>query len=108
MMRYHWGLGVGHLHTHQTSAMSHGHIPRAGSQDVQINEPNDNLGENENDDNAQQGETSDIGGSESESDDPELTLEDRDFEGWDDVESEDSASGDEFEDSADEEDFTGM
>lgn len=42
-----------------------------------------------------------------ESDDPELGLEDRDLEGWDDVES-DGSDGKDGDEEIEEEDFTGM
>src|SRR5215471_5906960 len=119
-MRYHWGLGVGHLHAHQVAAKSGAHNLHKSSQDIQTElEPSDyeaeeSLGQNENNCSAQQHSegNGNIGNSESDSesdlDDPELTLEERDFDGWDDLDSEDSTGevGDDSdsEDSIDEED----
>jgi hypothetical protein len=73
-MRYHWGLGVGHLHAHQPSC-----VPR---EPRGIAAPDDPIPEQlpeggytritdvEND-------------ADHESNDPELALEDRELEGWD-------------------------
>ena len=43
-----------------------------------------------------------------ESDNPELCLQDRDLEGWDDIEMDDVEDGDGDEDIGELEDFTGM
>lgn len=97
LMRYHWGLGVGHIHAHEHAAASVC-IPEV---DIQLpkceaeNRP-DNVSTQtqENNDNY-------------DSDDPELGLEDRDLEGWEDVEADDS-EGEGEDENVEEEDFAGM
>ena len=104
-MRYHWGLGVGHFHAHQ-SAFTSGCVSDLAedAQDIQVPdmEPQEALEEtlvHAND------RGSNVG---YESDNPELCLEDRDLEGWDDIEMDDVEDGDEDEDIGEPEDFTGM
>ncbi len=93
-MRYHWGLGVGHIHAHQHTVPLTA-IQRTDSPDVQLehdSEPDATLDVNEI--NIQidlQDGNSDI----YHSDNPELGLEDRELEGWEDVESDGSEGGDE-------------
>lgn len=79
-MRYHWGLGVGHYHAHHCAAR-----PADNSEDALENlQPQD-------DDTAEQGSVDGGDGSDgSDSDNEELGLDDRQQEGWEDVESEDS------------------
>lgn len=83
-MRYHWGLGVGHFHAHQNASSC---IPQRSKIDV----PDDSdLGQpsgGETTTSFQDNNTHD------EQDDPELDLEDRELEGWDDVESDDDDDG---------------
>jgi hypothetical protein len=105
LMRYHWGLGVGHFHAHQSASTS-GCVSDLAedAQDIQVPdmEPQEALGEtlaHAND------RGSDMG---YESDNPELSLEDRDLEGWDDIEMDDVADVDGDEDIGELEDFTGM
>ena len=104
-MCYHWGLGVGHFHAHQSASTSRCVSDLAeGAQDIQVPdmEPQEALGEtlaHAND------RGSDMG---YESDNPELSLEDRDLEGWDDIEMDDVADVDGDEDIGELEDFTGM
>lgn len=107
-MRYHWGLGVGHFHAHG-QAVSSAHIPRETAQVVsptehddersaQLVEPVRNRGLNHD-------------SSDSDSNDAELMLGDRQHEGWEDVNSGDEPSEDEliFEGGEDDfEDFTGL
>jgi hypothetical protein len=92
LMRYHWGLGVGHIHAHQHTVPLAA-IPRTDSPDVQLeHEPDATLDVNEI--NIQidlQDGNSDV----YHSDNPELGLEDRELEGWEDVESDGSEGGDE-------------
>jgi len=98
-MRYHWGLGVGHLHAHQPTATTR-HAPEDDTQspEYETEEPLDKTNVNTQ----TQDENSDIYNS----DDPELDLEDRDLEGWEDVELEDLDC--EIQDEDMEGDFTGM
>src|SRR5882762_1063693 len=90
LMRYHWGLGVGHLHAHQPAG-----IPRIPEQpdavDARLHECDIEEGFDANNvDVPIQDADSDTG----DFDDPELSLEDRNFEGWEDVESEGSVDMD--------------
>lgn len=94
---------MGHLHTCKLSA-TRPCIPEECLPDVQIYSPNYELGGVRNGNafvaRTQNAVSGDL-------DSSELALGDRDFEGWDDVESEDSESGG-YEDFAEDEDFTGM
>jgi hypothetical protein len=91
-MRYHWGLGVGHIHAHQsTLSASRSPDKSKDSQDDRSTdfEPDEPPGENANAaDTAHDGETD----APCESDNGELCLDDHDVGGWDDVET-DSADG---------------
>jgi len=92
-MRYHWGLGVGHLHAHQHSAIS-GRIPQEDNQEMELpeREAEERLDQNIADalpEIQAEHESSDV----EHSDNPELGLEDRHLEGWEDDESEDSERG---------------
>jgi hypothetical protein len=106
IMRYHWGLGVGHVHAHRPAATT-SHIP----EEVQgihspEHEPEETAGggNSDNDLNAQLlDENSDVYNS----DDPELGLEDCDPDGWEDVESDNEEGGDGGED-MEEEEFSGL
>jgi hypothetical protein len=101
-MRYHWGLGVGHLHAHQPAGASFRTPEEADAQDIIPRECETEEGPGENDaDTHIQDSNSDVYGS----DDPELGLEDRNLEGWEDFESEGSEGGDM---DMEEELFTGM
>jgi hypothetical protein len=104
LMRYHWGLGVGHLHAHQHAATS---IPGEDSH-IRTQSPDCEPDVDENDVGAQ---TQDRDG-DNDADDPELSLTERDLEGWEDVASDDSDNELQVEshedDFTDEEDFTGM
>jgi hypothetical protein len=104
MMRYHWGLGVGHYHAHQPTSISHHNITSRSNLEPDSEGTSysnvDPLG-NSNDD------------LEYISDDPELGLEDRHLpdEGWQDMDSDSDADGgghsdSDFED-IEEEDYTG-
>ena len=106
-MRYHWGLGVGHFHAHQPASTS-GHVSdlAGDAQDFQV--PDMELQEALRESLEQPNDRgSDMG---YDSDNPELRLEDRDLEGWDDIEMDDVEDGDEDEDEdiGEPEDFTGM
>jgi hypothetical protein len=103
-MRYHWGLGVGHLHAHQPT-FNASRIPDKprDTQDDQFAdfEPDEPSGENAHAPDTDSDKCY-------ESDNPELDLDDRDLEGWEDVET-DSANDDSERDSNDtDEDFVGM
>jgi hypothetical protein len=81
-MRFHVGLGVGHVHQHaDTSRHIH---EESGAQDGQSLERENELIMEERDINLQVQD----GNSDAYDSDPELDLEDREFEGWNDVESE--------------------
>jgi len=97
-MCYYWGLAIGHLHTHQTSSSEPSEIEDGQYADLV---PGENHVHTPDLDDA-----SDT----CESDDSELGLNERDLEGWQDVESNTSGSGnDEESDLEDsEEDFMGM
>ena len=86
LMRYHWGLGVGHFHAHQPTGRPSHNYEESDTQYVHSPECENEVRMDENDVNTCiQDENSDV----CDSDDPELDLEDREHEGWDDVESED-------------------
>lgn len=78
IMRYHWGLGVGHVYTHArssgTSDRSQAHYFE--SQDIEATED----------------ETGNIHPTENDPDNPEFGLENREDDGWDTDEAEDGDS----------------
>jgi len=80
-MRFHVGLGVGHVHQHaDTSRHTH---EESGAQDGQsLEQENEPIMEESNISLQVQDGNSDACDS-----DPDLDLEDREFEGWNDVES---------------------
>ena len=102
MMRYHWGLGVGHYHAHQPTSISHHNITSRSNLEPDSEGTSysnvDPLGDSNDD-------------LEYISDDPELGLEDRHLpdEGWQDMDTDvddGGYSGSDFED-IEEEDYTG-
>ena len=115
MMRYHWGLGVGHYHAQQPTSSLHHDIT---SQPI-INESGDT--QDNRSSNMEPEGTSDsnvdtigaVGDDDLEyiSDDPELGLEDRHLpdEGWQDTDTDGDGGGHSSSDSEDieEEDYTG-
>jgi hypothetical protein len=104
-MRYHWGLGVGHFHVHQPAPTSGwvSHLTEdAEETQVPDLELQDALGESLTQANDR---SSDMG---YESERSELCLEDREFEGWDDIEMNDIEDGDWDEIIGEPEDFTGI
>jgi hypothetical protein len=106
LMRYHWGLGVGHFYAHQpASTLGHVSDMAGDAQDSQV--PDMELQEASRESLEQPNDKgSDMG---YDSDNPELSLEDRDLEGWDDIEMDDGDEDeDEDEDIGEPEDFTGM
>jgi len=78
-MRFHVGLGVGHVHAHQHADTRHIHEESDGQSLEQENEP---IMEESGISLQVQDGNSDACDS-----DPELDLDDREFEGWNDVES---------------------
>jgi hypothetical protein len=91
-MRYHWGLGVGHLHAHHSASTS-AHIPDSGDTDAQDGGSADlehpELGpSHKNVHFGMEGHETD-----EESDNPELSLDDDDPEGWQDVDADGSDDG---------------
>lgn len=105
-MRYHWGLGVGHLHAHRPASVSESSIsdePR----DVE-----DQYADLELDEDSEHSPDADGAIDLCESDNPELGLDDRDLEGWQDVEADSGSDADSDlageHDSESEDDFAGM
>ena len=89
-MRYHWGLGVGHLHAHGlTSASSW--VPDQ-SRDTDAPEISSTNPEDPTDDLEPHVTDFDSNACD-ESVNPEMTLDERDLEGWEDVESDTSEAG---------------
>jgi hypothetical protein len=85
IMRYHWGLAVGHLHAHQHTCTPGPCTPghNQGEPDTQDDHSPDHEDEAGVDESNVNTEVQD-----GNSDDLELGFEDREHEGWDDVESE--------------------
>jgi hypothetical protein len=100
LMRYHWGLGVGHLHAHQHVVTR---IPEniLGLQSLEC-ETSERQDEDDNNVQTQDGNCSDV----CDSDSLEFSLKDSDLEEWEDYES-GTEHGDQNE-YAEEEDITGM
>jgi hypothetical protein len=90
MMRYHWGLGIGHMHAHQAQAPQGSHNPETTQAEDSHDDPQRNCALADT-----SGESSTIAHPQDENDDvydsdnPELLLDDRHLEGWDDAESSD-------------------
>jgi hypothetical protein len=80
-MRYHWGLGVGHFHAHGLTSASFSNPGLSSDTDAPDNSTQDpaELCPIDTDSNACH-----------ESVNPEMTLDERDLEGWEDVESDDN------------------
>jgi len=95
LMRYHWGLAIGHLYSHPST-------PTSASPDERHHEPM----EAEDDQYTQQDE-SPAASDACESDNPELGLDECDMEGWQDVETDSGSdeNGPSEDDSESEEDF---
>jgi hypothetical protein len=101
-MRYHWGLGVGHFHAHQSTSTS-GCVSDLAedTEDIQVPDV-------ESQEALREAQANNRGSDmDYESDNPELCLGDRDLEGWDDIEMDDVEDGD-GDDIGELEDFTGM
>lgn len=88
-MRYHWGLGVGHAYAHNQGNFTSDPFPQENI-DLLTNEETEECDGLLAIDQTQGGNGS-LGADDvlGDSDDPDLDLEDRQREGWDDVESED-------------------
>jgi hypothetical protein len=108
-MRYHWGLGVGHIHAHQHAFSKSSDptplklTPEDKHQNIQSPGRDPEGMADENGAQSQDG-NSDVEGP----DNPELCLQDRDWEGWEDVASVDSDSDSEVgggADTTEEEDY---
>jgi hypothetical protein len=100
-MRYHWGLAIGHFHAHQSTPVS-GSLSEEMDMDT-LDAETEQLPGGGN------AYVMDMGGNaRDEFDNPEMLLDDRDLEGWEDVES--GASDDDCENSEldSEEDDGGM
>ena len=98
-MRYHWGFGVGHFHAHQFSSNGMSHQSR--SVDIPDDTaPNQLPGSNDVRSNVEDDPCHEL-------DDPEMTLEDREFEGWEDVESDDLKGDDASDDQSSGDDSDG-
>ena len=97
-MRYHWGLGVGHIHAHglARSTWSPLRVPPTPDYGLEEASGSNDIGV------SHLGNDSDV----ENSDDPELDLEDRHLEGWEDVESD--GGEDEEGEQTEEETFMGM
>ena len=81
-MQYHWGLGVGHLHAHHSTFDC---IP---DNSRSINAPDEQFADPEPPPGNVDTHATDMGDdADHESDNPEMALEDRDLEGWGDMES---------------------
>ena len=88
MMRYHWGLGVGHLYAHQPTSKFR--CESESQEEILVDLERDGvLGE----DSEMQIQTEDGEGDNYDSDKSELILQDREAEGWDDAETDDSDDG---------------
>ena len=79
LMRYHWGLGIGHCYARNPFESS-------STSDEPKDTENDQCADLESDSSSDTESASDV----CESDNSELCLDDRDAEGWDDVETSDS------------------
>jgi hypothetical protein len=104
-MRYHWGLGVGHFHAHQPRATAtSSYTPcKPDSEDTENDhdvEPGVAEGSDTYDGHKSSAELGDNASDVYESDNSELGLDDRDSEGWEDVESE-SDDGSDLDDDRD-------
>ena len=107
-MRYHWGLGVGHLHAHQPTSTSNCIPDEAkNTQDDQFQGVEPGESPNMHTPSPYPENASDI-----ESDDPELGLDDREADVWQDSETQDLEDDSDTNGGHDsdgiEEDFMGM
>jgi hypothetical protein len=102
-MRYHWGLGVGHFHAHQPAAAL-GCVPKVPEDSQPIDSGQEEvLHENDIIAHLQDGD-SDV----YDSDNSELGLDDRQSEGWGEVESDESGGDEDVDETMEDEWYTGM
>jgi hypothetical protein len=90
-MRYHWGLGVGHFHAHQPHATATSSYTPCQPEDTKNDHDAESgvaEGSDTYDGHKLSAELGDNASDVYESDNSELGLDDRDPEGWEDVESE--------------------
>lgn len=78
LMRFHWGQGIGHSHAHQISVCPSSSVVQAS-----------NIQETQNDIEDEPLFVNDNNLEEYDQDSPEFVVEDHEWEGWEDVESED-------------------
>ena len=83
-MRYHWGLAVGHLYSHMPTSTSDSPVGPRGAEDDRYAQ---------GDESPDRASDTDSASDMYETDNPELGLDDRDVEDWQDVET-DSGSDD--------------
>ena len=108
-MRYHWGLGVGHIYTHQPTSTSSWKFQVLDSQATEFEDDQYvdlEVGENFT---LVQGTDHDTADDTHKSENPELGLDDHGLEGWEDVETDSNSNSDGPDEQYDsEEDFVGM
>jgi hypothetical protein len=101
LMRYHWGLGVGHLHVHGSTSTSSCILDKSIDTSDDLFADPEPLG-------GRDMHATDMDSSASyESDNSEMALEDRDLEGWEDVEGDTSDDGNDI-DHDSEDDYGGI
>lgn len=97
-MRYHWGLGVGHLHAHQHASSARGSEDNTGWSQYEAGEALDDASDTNT-------RSPDVDGNAYDFGDAEFSSE---SEGWEDIESEDEEGSGNEDMTSEEEDFTGM
>jgi hypothetical protein len=110
-MRYHWGLGVGHLHAHRPASTSESYISD-GQRDQPEEDPTQFTDLELDDSNSEDSlhlPDADDAFDVYDSDNPELGLDDRELEGWQDVVTDSGSDVDDpsEHESESEEDFVG-
>jgi hypothetical protein len=108
-MRYHWGFGVGHLHAHQPASTSESCISDE-QRDTELEE--DQYADLELDEDSAHSPDADGAIDMYESDNPESGLDERDLEGWQDMETDSDSDvngpSEHDSESESEEDFVGI
>ena len=108
-MRYHWGLGIGHIYTHQPTSTSSSKFQVLDNQATKFEDDQYvdlEVGENST---SVQGTDQDTADDTHESENPEFGLDDHGLEDWEDVETDSSSNSDGPDEQYDsEEDFVGM
>jgi hypothetical protein len=105
MMRYHWGLGVGHFYAHQTAATTD-HVLQV-PEDTQVPDSGQEELPDGNDNDASacaRDGDSDV----YDSDNPELGLDDRQSDGWNEDEYESDEDDRDEDENMEDEYYTGM